>query len=445
MLKGTSSARLPGAKLTTVFHREMTDTDVSAWITFAKAHGFYDRLYFYPVDEPTWAGDPASAWNTFKLWSDKVHAIDASSRIILTASMQDAVSRSAATKIDAFVPIINELEDRSGAYAGNQRAKYDAWMSGAAKREMWAYQACPSHGCGMPVGCGTPSKGIEHTGWPNLMIDTSSVQVRAFAWQSFRFRVTNELFWDIASMLNTSWTNQCSYGGHGEGTFFYTGTPARVGGTSHIPVESIRLKMMREGREDYEYLAMVARTNPALANSVANTLFPHSYASAQTAAALESARSQLFDYLDAPALAAEVDRTARIVAGTLQVRSELPAPGTWTSVARTLPRPASSAASSASRASPVGIGSTDSTTPRSPSNPSALDGRHWPSRPSMRGTSARICSSTSSLMRTDWAPPIHTACRTTKTLPRFRTAATCWRSAGSSASQPCGRRQRTSR
>ncbi|MBK7538222.1 MAG: DUF4091 domain-containing protein [Myxococcales bacterium] len=333
MLKGTSSARLPGAKLTTVFHREMTDTDVSAWITFANAHGFYDRLYFYPVDEPTWAGDPAAAWNTFKLWSDKVHAIDASSRIILTASMQDAVSRNAATKIDAFVPIINELEDRSGAYAGSQRAKYDAWMSGAAKREMWGYQACPSHGCGMPVGCGTPSKGIEHTGWPNLMIDTSSVQVRAFGWQSFRFRVTNELFWDIASMLNTSWTNQCSYGGHGEGTFFYTGTPARVGGTSHIPVESIRLKMMREGREDYEYLAMVARTNPALANSVANTLFPHSYASAQTAAALERARSQLFDYLDAPALAAEVDRTARIVAGTLQVRSELPAPGTWTSVA----------------------------------------------------------------------------------------------------------------
>lgn len=251
MLKGTSSARLPGAKLTTVFHREMTDTDVSAWITFANAHGFYDRLYFYPVDEPTWAGDPASAWNTFKLWSDKVHAIDASSRIILTASMQDAVSRSAATKIDAFVPIINELEDRSGAYAGNQRAKYDAWMSGAAKREMWAYQACPSHGCGMPVGCGTPSKGIERTGWPKIVIDTSSVQVRAFLPGSPSASGSPTSCSGISRPCSTrAGPDQCSYGGHGEGTFFYTGTPARVGGTSHIPVESIRLKMMREGREE---------------------------------------------------------------------------------------------------------------------------------------------------------------------------------------------------
>jgi hypothetical protein len=40
---------------------------------------------------------------------------------------------------------------------------------------------------------------------------------------------------------------------------FYPGRPDRIGGKSDIPIESIRLKLIREGMEDYEYLAMLAR------------------------------------------------------------------------------------------------------------------------------------------------------------------------------------------
>jgi hypothetical protein len=40
---------------------------------------------------------------------------------------------------------------------------------------------------------------------------------------------------------------------------FYPGRPDRIGGTSDIPVESIRLKLIREGMEDYEYLALLAK------------------------------------------------------------------------------------------------------------------------------------------------------------------------------------------
>ncbi|HLG23094.1 MAG TPA: hypothetical protein VI382_09780, partial [Candidatus Manganitrophaceae bacterium] len=36
----------------------------------------------------------------------------------------------------------------------------------------------------------------------------------------------------------------------------YPGRPDQVGGTHHIPIESIRLKMIREGLEDYEYLKL---------------------------------------------------------------------------------------------------------------------------------------------------------------------------------------------
>ena len=40
---------------------------------------------------------------------------------------------------------------------------------------------------------------------------------------------------------------------------FYPGQPKRIGGRTDIPIESIRLKLIREGMEDYEYLAQFAR------------------------------------------------------------------------------------------------------------------------------------------------------------------------------------------
>ena len=40
---------------------------------------------------------------------------------------------------------------------------------------------------------------------------------------------------------------------------FYPGRPDIIGGTTHIPIESIRLKLIREGLEDYEYLVMLTK------------------------------------------------------------------------------------------------------------------------------------------------------------------------------------------
>ena len=47
-------------------------------------------------------------------------------------------------------------------------------------------------------------------------------------------------------------------GGNGEGTLFYPGRPDKIGGKDHIPVSSLRLTMIREGNEDYEYMILAA-------------------------------------------------------------------------------------------------------------------------------------------------------------------------------------------
>jgi hypothetical protein len=46
---------------------------------------------------------------------------------------------------------------------------------------------------------------------------------------------------------------------NGDGTtLFYPGLPALIGGRTDIPIGSIRLKLIRKGMEDYEYLVLLA-------------------------------------------------------------------------------------------------------------------------------------------------------------------------------------------
>jgi uncharacterized protein (TIGR03382 family) len=93
--------------------------------------------------------------------------------------------------------------------------------------------------------------------------------------------VTGELYYETTQAYDYAagrepWTNQWAYGGNGDGTFFYPGTPAAIGGQTDIPVASLRLKLLREGMEDFEYLkALSDAGEPTLAKDIASTLFPN--------------------------------------------------------------------------------------------------------------------------------------------------------------------------
>ena len=96
------------------------------------------------------------------------------------------------------------------------------------------------------------------------MIDASAVRNRAMEWLSFRYRRDGRaLLGDRARVQPRPLDDQWDFSGNGDGTLFYPGTPARIGGTTHVPVASIRLKMIREGMEDYEYLKLLADAGDA--------------------------------------------------------------------------------------------------------------------------------------------------------------------------------------
>ena len=56
---------------------------------------------------------------------------------------------------------------------------------------------------------------------------------------------------------NSSWDVQWIAGGNGDGSVTYPGRPDKIGGSSPIPIASIRLKQIRDGLEDLEYMYLL--------------------------------------------------------------------------------------------------------------------------------------------------------------------------------------------
>ncbi len=122
-------------------------------------------------------------------------------------------------------------------------------------------------------------------------------------WLSFSYDVSGELYYETVAQLDTAWRPDglCGFGGQGDGTLFYPGLPAVIGGRTGVPVESIRLKLVREGMEDHEYLKLLASLGDgALARREARALFPTLYrVTERPPEALYRARHRIADRIEA--------------------------------------------------------------------------------------------------------------------------------------------------
>jgi hypothetical protein len=81
-----------------------------------------------------------------------------------------------------------------------------------------------------------------------FVIDAPIVSERVFFWINHRLGAAVGLYYNATERLTTAWTDQSFAGGNGDGTLIY---PDRV---EPRPNSSIRLKMLRQGSYDVEYL-----------------------------------------------------------------------------------------------------------------------------------------------------------------------------------------------
>lgn len=265
----------------------LTDTNgMRAWFDNFTAHGWPNILFQYTCDEPP----QTCAWSDIPPRARAAKNANASFRTLVTTNIAEANANGVTSSVDLLVPVINHMDDKPGQrFAGNQRGTYDGFLAGGPLKQLWLYQSCMSHGCG-----GTSS---YFTGWPSYMIDATASRNRAMQWLAYKYHVTGELYWETThSFSGDPWSNQWdpTFAGNGDGNLFHRGTPSVIGGTTNIPVASFRLKMIREGYEDYEYLKLLTDLGDgAMAQQETDALFPNAYTTDVDPARIMAARDRI--------------------------------------------------------------------------------------------------------------------------------------------------------
>jgi Domain of unknown function (DUF4091) len=249
-----------GARFTTADVRDsrqaLTDEEKVAYYRAFAEHfrkkGWKAQLFFYAKDEPKPEDVPL-----VRVQAKRVRAADKGVPVLVTAPLDDTLRDSA----DILAPVLNCFFPRPGPQTCRNvvpLAKLRGKLAPHVK--VWWYQSCNSHGCN-----GGPAEEPEidrvYSGWASYMVDHPATLNRAMGPLAFSSGVDGELYFDTVFAYNTKdpWKDIFEFGGNGDGTLFYPGTPERLGGAAHQPVASLRLKHLRDGLEDYEYLQLLTR------------------------------------------------------------------------------------------------------------------------------------------------------------------------------------------
>ncbi len=226
------------------------------WQDHFRQRGWLDRLFRYVEDEPSPDAFPRVEAKAREMREDAPDV-----RRLVTTAWTPALP-----DVDLWTPVINCLGEKNPTCDRAQpRAKYD---------RLWWYQSCMSHGCSSD---GTPVLHPAFRGWPSYMIDAPATAARVMGTLAFANEVAGELYFDTVYAYHETdpWQSQWAFGGNGDGTLFYPGTPERIGGKRDVPVESLRLVQISRSIADHAYLSLCARLgDPSLARAEARALAP---------------------------------------------------------------------------------------------------------------------------------------------------------------------------
>jgi hypothetical protein len=211
-----------------------------AWVAHFRARGWLGRLFRYVIDEPPAKDFP----KVEEMAHEYLEDVPEVRRLVTTAVTSSLPS------VDLFTPVINCV--------GSRNPTCNRAVPRSSFRTLWWYQSCLSHGCSSD---GRPITDPAFGGWPSYMIDAPATAARAMGTLAFVQDVPGELYYDtvFAYEQQEPWVDQWAFGGNGDGTLFYPGTPERIGGKHDLPVESLRLLQISRGIADHGYLTLCAQ------------------------------------------------------------------------------------------------------------------------------------------------------------------------------------------
>lgn len=140
--------------------------------------------------------------------------------------------------VDIYCPVLDWVSDTKNGHPH---------VSSYSTRPYWVYTSCMAHGCDSDYSTGFT---------PDLVIDRPSYHPIAFYQAGWYFGAQSLLYYNsVEGYRNTSqnmWDNPYLFSGNGDGTLFYPGKPDNAAG-AHMPIASLRLKLLREGSYMVDY------------------------------------------------------------------------------------------------------------------------------------------------------------------------------------------------
>lgn len=225
---------------------------LSALGNLIDGQGWMNKYYVGLAEEPSWSGasPPQAMTDAVKNGATSIHSANSGYKTIATKRY---VAEWAGGPIDAW-------DGWLGQFTSYPRSLYDSEVS--AGRQVWSYLSCMSKGCNV-TGNASLNK------WPSDMVDATSPNIRGYYWLMFDNDVKGDLYYQVVDgyryyhssigvNLHDPWDSMYDFGGDGDGTFFYPGRPNKIGGSTDIPIETLRLKALRAGLEDYEIFKYAA-------------------------------------------------------------------------------------------------------------------------------------------------------------------------------------------
>jgi hypothetical protein len=217
------------------------------------AKGWRSRVFDYTRDEPASTAD----FLALRTRATTIRTVDNTLRTLVTTGVFK-FNFNTEGYVSRYVPNFVSIGDKDYAVGPqpDPRAFYNSLVP---PDEVWWYDSCVTHGCGRPLALGPPY--LDN--WPNIMADTSAIMNRVWGWMSVvpydvqGFLYGNSIayneFLNMTAPQIDVFESIYYFGGNGDGTLFYPGRPSQIGGVTHIPIESQRMKHLRDAEVDIEY------------------------------------------------------------------------------------------------------------------------------------------------------------------------------------------------
>jgi hypothetical protein len=132
---------------------------------------------------------------------------------------------------------------------------------------------------------------------PYWHIDRPLIVYRVPTWINYQYKITGLLYWSTVTTVIEPWYNPAfAHPRHynGGGFLFYPGVPCGIDG----PIAGIRVKNLRDGMEDYEYLSLLERlAGRKAAKEIADTVAPNWWDFSKDGKQLLTARDKLAEQI----------------------------------------------------------------------------------------------------------------------------------------------------